>query len=73
MSDQLHKFPFYPDRLRKNFKPLIEKQGFTFSRDLKSITRRQLYRIHSGQSDVTLGKLQTIADEIGVDLLDFFK
>lgn len=73
MNDELHKYPFYPDRLRKNFRKQIEAKGFTFARDLKSITRRQMYRIHSGQSDVTVSKLQSIADEIGVDLLDFFK
>jgi transcriptional regulator with XRE-family HTH domain len=66
-------FVFYPDRVRKNLQPVIESQGFTFARDLRSITRRQLYRIRSGQSSVTLEKLQMIADEIGVDLLEFFK
>jgi len=66
-------FTFYPDRIRKNLQPVIEGKGFTFARDLQSITRRQLYRIRSGQSSVTIQKLQTIADEIGVDMLEFFK
>ena len=64
---------FYPDRLRRNIQPVIEGKGFSFTRGLQSMTRRQLYRIRSGQSSVTVGKLQEIADEIGVDLLDFFK
>jgi transcriptional regulator with XRE-family HTH domain len=66
-------FPDYNDRVRKNLQPVVESKGFTFARDLQSITRRQLYRIRSGQSSVTIQKLQMIADEIGVDLLDFFK
>jgi transcriptional regulator with XRE-family HTH domain len=66
------KFPFYPDRVRKNLRPLIERQGFAFTRGLASCTMSQLYKIEKGQSGITINKLQAIADEIGCDLLDFF-
>jgi hypothetical protein len=66
-------FPDYQARIRRNIEPVIQSQGFTFARDLKSCTRRQLYRIRSGQSSVTIQKLQSIADEIGVDMMEFFQ
>lgn len=65
--------PFYPDRIKRNIRKVIDGQGYSFTRGLQSITKRQLYRIEKGESDVTVGKLQAIADEIGVDLLIFFE
>jgi hypothetical protein len=65
--------PKYEDRLRKNLQPVIESQGFIFNRGLVNMTRRQLYRVRKGQSSITVQKLQKIADEIGVDMLVFFR
>jgi transcriptional regulator with XRE-family HTH domain len=66
-------FPDYRLRIQKNIQPVCEAKGFSFARGLQNCTRRQLYRIRSGQASVTLEKLQTIADEIGVDMLEFFR
>jgi transcriptional regulator with XRE-family HTH domain len=71
MNDQVH--PDYEARIRKNIQPVVESAGLSFARDLQSITRRQLYRIRKGQASVTIQKLQQIADELGVDLLEFFR
>ena len=74
-----HKFvpnemlPKYTDRLCKNFQPVIESQGFIFNRGLENMTRRQMYRVRKGQSSITISKLQTIADESGVDMMEFFR
>jgi hypothetical protein len=66
-------FTDYEARIRKNIKPVIESQGFIFNRGLQSITRRQAYRVKKGQSSITVQKLQTIADEVGVDMMEFFR
>lgn len=65
--------PDYPERLRRNIRAIIESTGRPFYKGLQSVTARQLYRIESGQSSPTLGTLQLIADELGVDLRDMLE
>jgi len=65
--------PNYSDLLRKNLKNVIESNGGVMYRGLKSMTSRQLYRIHTGESNVTVGKLNLIADELGIDMMEFFR
>ena len=41
--------------------------------DLKAITSRHIANIVTGASNITVNKLEEIADEIGADFLEFFK
>jgi transcriptional regulator with XRE-family HTH domain len=64
----------YVPRLRKNLKKLIdERSPFPFWRGLNCTTPRHLTKVHRGESKISVDKLVEIADELEVDLLDFFK
>ena len=66
----------YVERLRRNFKKVIEAHGFdTTGRGcvLKSISGRHIHNVATGFSNIHIDKLEAIADEIGADMLDFFK
>ena len=66
----------YNERLRRNFKAVIENHGIVFkSREepLKSITTRHIRNIVDGTSSITVKKLEEISDEIGADMMDFFQ
>lgn len=67
----------YNERLRRNFKPVIEshlgKKLHYRDNDLKSITTRHIHNVATGASNITVSKLEEISDEIGADMMDFFK
>jgi len=66
----------YKERLRRNFKKVIEAHGVTIHSNnnfLESITARHVHNIVNGSSTPNIAMLEAIADEIGADMLDFFK
>lgn len=66
----------YVERLRRNFKKVIESHGFDSTGRgcvLKTISGRHIHNITDGSSNINIAKLEAIADEIGADMLDFFK
>lgn len=63
----------YRGRLQTNLRRLIKRQGFIFSHGLQSISVKQLYRVAKGDADITIGKLGAIANEIEVDITEFFE
>ena len=61
--------------MRVNLRPIIEGQGFKIdnkTRTLDSISARHIWNVERGKAHITVQKLQDIANEIGVDMLDFF-
>jgi hypothetical protein len=62
----------YRKLLQSNLRFLIERQGLKFSRGLQCISSKQLYRVAKGDADITVGKLGDIANEIEVDIREFF-
>ena len=63
----------YRGLLQSNLRRLIERQGLKFSRGLQCISSKQLYRVVKGDADITVGKLGDIANEIGIELTEFFE
>lgn len=66
----------YNERMRRNFKAVLEKHGVNMtSRDsgLKSISSRHIHNVIKGQATITVKTLEEVADEIGADMMDFFK
>lgn len=63
----------YRALLQKNLRPLIERQGLIFTREVKSLSVKQLYRVMKGDADITVGKLADLANEIEVDITEFFE
>jgi hypothetical protein len=66
----------YIKRLQRNIRAVMEENGFkVHSRNfpLKTLSYRQLRHIETGFTGTTLHKLQDVADEIGVDMLEFFR
>ena len=63
----------YRKVLQANFRRLIERQGLRFPNEVTVMCSKQLYRVARGQSDITIGKLGDIANEIEVDIAEFFE
>jgi transcriptional regulator with XRE-family HTH domain len=66
----------YKERLRRNLRNVITEHGVKLhSRDrvLASIGARHIYNVEKGIATITVDKLEEIADEIGADMLDFFR
>lgn len=64
----------YLEIMRSNLRPMIEEKTEMplYRVALKSITTRQLFRIIQGEADVTVGRLEDIADELKIDFPDLF-
>ena len=66
----------YVQRMHRNIRKVITEHGFKLHSTqnvLKSITARHLWNVERGIANITLNKLEDIADEIGADMLDFFR
>ena len=66
----------YSNRVKKNLPKLCNEQGYitTVSAcNLESISGRHIWNVTKGHATITIEKLEEVANEIGVDLLDFFK
>ena len=59
--------------LQRNLRRLVTSNGYTWTKGTPSITPRQLLRIEQGISDVTIGKLEALANDLGVPFEDFFE
>ena len=67
------KNPNYITRLQRNIRAVVEENGHKFWKGLKNTTQRQLYRIESGESIPSLKTLQSIADDLKIDMLELFR
>jgi len=66
----------YNQRLQRNFRQVMIDHGVKIDpkeRFLESISPRHVHNIANGDSNITVKKLELIADEIGADMLEFFK
>jgi transcriptional regulator with XRE-family HTH domain len=55
---------------------VINAAGFEMKhkeRTLASLSARHLWNVERGYASLTIDKLEAVADEIGVDMLEFFK
>ena len=66
----------YSERMRRNLKPMVEAHGFNVSRggfNLTSVSFRHFWNVTKGKAGITVELLEAIADETGLDMLDFFQ
>lgn len=66
----------YEARLRRNLRPVIEEHGVKMVRHdskMKSISWRHIWNVEKGHTSMTIGMLESVADEIGADFLEFFR
>jgi len=66
----------YLERLRRNLRPVIQEHGVTLianTKVLESISTRHIHNIVKGDADMTVGMLEAVSDEIGADMMDFFR
>lgn len=66
----------YEARMRRNIRAVIEEHGFQLhskERTMESIGPRHLWNVERGLSQISVNKLEEIADEIGADFLEFFR
>ena len=63
----------YRDIMRKNLKDYIDREfGSVWNSTLESMKPRQLYRVITSESDITLSRLEAIAAELEVEFLSMF-
>jgi transcriptional regulator with XRE-family HTH domain len=66
----------YEARLKRNLRPVIEAQGYQLISNttvLESISVRHIWNVERGLATMTVQMLEKVADEIGVDFLEFFR
>jgi transcriptional regulator with XRE-family HTH domain len=66
----------YEQRLRRNLRPILEEHGIRLThagRQLESVGARHIWNIERGLATMTVKMLESIADEIGADMLEFFR
>lgn len=66
----------YSKRMMKNLPRLIKEQGYDGSVakcNLETLSGRHLWNVQKGHATITIEKLEEVANEIGVDFMDFFK
>jgi hypothetical protein len=62
----------FPNRARYNLRRLLWEKDRPIYKGLKCITFKSLYNFVGGVYDMRLSTLEKIANEIGVDFLEFF-
>ena len=65
----------YSQRLQRNIVPVIESHGFNIRQEtcnLTSVSWRHVWNVSKGRAGITVQRLESIADEIGADFMDFF-
>lgn len=66
----------YEQRLRRNLRPVLEEHGVKLThrgRELESIGARHVWNVERGIATITVRVLEAVADEIGADMLEFFR
>jgi hypothetical protein len=66
----------YVQRVRRNLRPVIIEHGFEVKakeRTLESISPRHLWNVERGLASMSIDKLEEVADEIGADMIEFFR
>lgn len=63
----------YSNRVRKNLSQLLVARGITSRQALPNFSQSGLHKFISGRGDITLTKLQIIADDLGVSIFDLLR
>lgn len=63
----------YSNRVRKNLCKVMEARGITSRQALPNMSQSGLHKFVSGRGDITLTKLQIIADDLGVSIFDLLR
>lgn len=58
------------NRIRRNIAQIMQARGMSGTSGLPSISGMGLYRFISGKSDMTLTRVQRIADDLGVTVAE---
>ena len=62
--------------MRRNLRAVITEHGVKLhatERVLDSVSPRHIFNVERGLATISVNMLETIADEIGADFLDFFR
>jgi hypothetical protein len=59
---------FYTNRVRKNVAKIMEERGMSGSKGLPHMSSAGLYKFMSGGADITMTRVQMIADDLGVSV-----
>jgi transcriptional regulator with XRE-family HTH domain len=61
------------NRARENIYRLLDERGISVRRGLKALKFRGLYNFLSSRSDITVTRLQRVAEELGVSFEEIIK
>ena len=61
------------ERLDRNIKIEMDRQGFQYYKGLPNVTARSLYRIASGSYSPGLNLVEQIAKDLKVEVSDLFR
>jgi transcriptional regulator with XRE-family HTH domain len=60
----------YTNRIRKNVSRIMTERGMRAYRGLPHMSQAGLYKFLSGKADITVTKLQLLADDLGVSVFE---
>lgn len=63
----------YSNRVRKNLAQILTARGITSRQALPNFSQSGLHKFISGRGDITLTKLQIIADDLSVSIFDLLR
>ena len=63
----------YTNRIRKNVARIMESRGMAGSKGLPSLSHQGLYLFIAGKSDMTVTRVQQIADDLGVSIFELMQ
>jgi len=64
---------FYSNRIRKNVAKIMEERGMPGSQGLPRMTAAGLYKFMSGNADITMTRVQWLADDLGVSVAELLQ
>jgi len=63
----------YSNRVRINIARIMESRGMSGGKGLPNMSHTGLYKFVSGRGDITVTRLQQIAEDLGVGFFDLLK
>ena len=63
----------YSNRIRLNIASIMESRGMVGMNGLPSLSQSGLYKFVSGRGDITITRLQMVADDLGVSIFDLLR
>jgi hypothetical protein len=63
----------YSNRIRNNIQKIMESRDMAGSAGLPHMTKNGLYKFVSGRGDITVTRLQIVADDLGVSIFELLQ